>query len=305
MGVAGMGQLETDKAEAGEEPTNASHASLYFDFPFSRLDQIALISSSYFLLKGQALIESPGNETDLTKSGHSMALKFFDGPEALVAKVQQAGLAGSWTQQNGSHQFRSQRGGVLSYWPGTCTVTVQGKSPGKEDLESIFSDELPKNPIVNQECGPSKKVFVVYGHDTSARTQLDAMLRRWGLEPIILDQLPSKGQTIIEKLEDYTEDVGFGVVLATPDDFGYPKDHEDQKAYRARQNVVLELGMLLVKLGRPKVAILLGNQVEMERPSDIQGLIYIAFKNDLQKEAGQLLAKEMAAQGYNIDVKNL
>lgn len=131
------------------------------------------------------------------------------------------------------------------------------------------------------------------------------MLRRWGFDPVILDELPSKGQTIIEKLEDYTEDVGFGVVLATPDDFGYPKDHEDQKAYRARQNVVLELGMLLVKLGRPKVAILLESKVDMERPSDIQGLIYIPFKDDLQKEAGALLAKEMAAQGYVIDVKNL
>lgn len=155
------------------------------------------------------------------------------------------------------------------------------------------------------EPAPNRKIFVVYGHDEQARTQLDAMLRRWGLEPIILDQLPSKGLTIIEKLEDYTEDVGFGVVLATPDDVGYPKAHEDQKAFRARQNVVMELGMLLVKLGRPRVAILLGSQVAMERPSDIQGLIYIPFKDNLQKEAGPLLAKEMAEQGYVIDVKNL
>ena len=29
------------------------------------------------------------------------------------------------------------------------------------------------------------------------------MLRRWGLKPVILDQLPSRGQTIIEKLENY------------------------------------------------------------------------------------------------------
>lgn len=152
---------------------------------------------------------------------------------------------------------------------------------------------------------PSKKVFVVYGHDDRARTQLDAMLRRWGLEPIILDQLPSKGMTIIDKLEDYTEDVGFGVVLATPDDMGHPKDEEDKKTHRARQNVVLELGMLLVKLGRPRVAILLGNQVDMERPSDIQGLIYIPFKDDVQREAGTALAKEMAAQGYNIEVAKL
>lgn len=131
------------------------------------------------------------------------------------------------------------------------------------------------------------------------------MLRRWGLEPVILDQLPSKGQTIIEKLEDFTEDVGFGVVLATPDDIGFPMAHEDQKAFRARQNVVLELGMLLVKLGRPKVAILLGSQEAMERPSDIQGLIYIPFKDNLQKDAGLLLAKEMVSQGYDLDVKNL
>jgi predicted nucleotide-binding protein len=234
-----------------------------------------------------------------------MALKFFDGLEALKAKIEAAGLKGVWAEPNGISQFKSQRGGVLNFWPGKATVAIQGKSPGKEDLEALFSPEPGSIPAPAVQTGPNKKVFVVYGHDEAARTQLDAMLRRWGLEPIILDQLPSKGQTIIEKLEDYTEDVGFSVVLATPDDFGYPKNHEDQKAYRARQNVVLELGMLLIKLGRPRVAILLGNQVEMERPSDIQGLIYIPFRSNLQKEAGPLLAKEMAEQGYNIDVKNL
>lgn len=236
-----------------------------------------------------------------------MARKFYEGVDVLKALIEQAGIKGVWSEANGSHQFRSQRGGVLSYWPGTCTVNVQGKSPGKEELETAVdqspSDSVSARPIVS--VGPSKKVFVVYGHDKPARTQLDSMLRRWGLEPVILDELPSKGQTIIEKLEDYTEDVGFGVVLATPDDLGFPKDHEDQKAFRARQNVVLELGMLLVKLGRPRVAILLGSQVDMERPSDIQGLIYIPFKADLQKETGQLLAKEMAEQGYEIDVKRL
>ena len=148
-----------------------------------------------------------------------------------------AGVNGIWTEPNGNHQFRSQRGGVLNYWESTGTVTIQGKSPGKEDLETAFANgnaQAFAAPVVAPEDGPSKKVFVVYGHDERARTQLDAMLRRWGLEPIILDQLPSKGQTIIEKLEDYTEDVGFGVVLATPDDLGFPKDHEDQKAFRAR-----------------------------------------------------------------------
>lgn len=151
----------------------------------------------------------------------------------------------------------------------------------------------------------NKKVFVVYGHDLDSRHQLEAMLRRWDLDPIILDQLPSEGATLIEKLENYYLNVGFGVVLATPDDEAYPKNKPDQKAYRVRQNVVLELGMLLAHLGRSKVAILLRDQEIMERPSDIQGLIYIPFKSDLAKEAGLLLAKEMSAQGYRIDVKKI
>ena len=32
----------------------------------------------------------------------------------------------------------------------------------------------------------------------------------------------------------------FGVILATPDDEGYRIDRPDEKAFRARQNVVLE-----------------------------------------------------------------
>ena len=150
----------------------------------------------------------------------------------------------------------------------------------KKRLKLCWTAEWRKKlPGSAQKVSPSKKIFVVYGHDRDVRSQLDSMLRRWSLEPVILDELPSKGQTIIEKLEGYTEDIGFGVVLATPDDLGYRKDHENEKAYRARQNVVLELGMLLVKLGRPRVAILLSSQVDMERPSDIQGLIYIPFKS--------------------------
>lgn len=62
--------------------------------------------------------------------------------------------------------------------------------------------------------------------------------------------------------------------------------------------------MLLAKLGRRRVAILLKQQERMERPSDIQGLIYIPFKDDA-KDAAVLLAKEMPAQGYQIDIQKL
>jgi predicted nucleotide-binding protein len=148
-------------------------------------------------------------------------------------------------------QIRLTNGAIVNCFD-NGTVSVQGKNRDVVEKAVGAADILP-----NRGVAPSSKVFVVYGHDQSARDQLEAMLRRWGLDPIIFDQMPSEGATLIEKLENYVGNVGFGVVLATPDDVGYPRSKEDQKAFRARQNVVLELGMLLAHLGRKKVAILL------------------------------------------------
>ena len=200
-------------------------------------------------------------------------------------------------------QFKFRNGSKVNVYD-KGTVTPQGKHI--DDVKALLGMAAPvegKAAIPNT-VGHRKKVFVVYGHDTDARAELEAMLRRWDLEPLILDQLPSEGQTIIEKLEKYTNEAKFCVVLATPDDIGYRDGHEDERAYRARQNVVLELGMMLSTLGRTNVAILLKQQENMERPSDIQGLIYIPFKDSVT-DGALLLAKEMAAQGYQIDVSKL
>jgi predicted nucleotide-binding protein len=150
----------------------------------------------------------------------------------------------------------------------------------------------------------SRKVFVVYGHDEQARDELERLLRKWQLDPLILDQLPSTGKTLIEKLEAFRDSGSYAVVLATPDDEGFPSGQEDKRFFRARQNVVLELGMMLAVLGRERVAILLKDGGQMERPSDIQGLIYIPFKVNVS-EAKVQLAQEMNAVGLTIDVAHL
>ena len=154
---------------------------------------------------------------------------------------------------------------------------VQGKN--QQQVKDILDGKVTTG---------GRKVFVVYGHDEIARTQLEAMLRRWDLDPIILDQQASGGQTIIEKLEEYSADVGYAIVLATPDDEGKAVNEESYK-FRVRQNVVLELGMFLAKLGRNKVAILLKENKNFEKPSDIQGLIYIPFQNKVDEVAINLI----------------
>lgn len=184
-------------------------------------------------------------------------------------------------------------GCIVNCWD-SGKVNCQGKNNAEVDA------------IIHGHCSSdtNRKVFVVYGHDGNARTQLEAMLRRWDLEPIIIDQLVSSGATIIEKLEEHTNEVNFGIVLATPDDIGYAKNNEDKKRYRARQNVVLELGMLLATIGRSKVAILLSQAEDMEKPSDIDGLIYIPFKDNIE-ETKLSLAKEMQSNGYTLDISKL
>ena len=189
--------------------------------------------------------------------------------------------------------LKTQDGCVINIYD-TGTVVVQGKN--KESVERIL-----KEP---SQVTDTRKVFVVYGHDKNSRIQLEAMLRRWDIEPIIIDQLASSGKTIIEKLEEYTGKVNFGIVLATPDDIGYPRNEESKKKYRVRQNVVLEMGMLLARVGRSRVAILLSQAEDMEQPSDIEGLIYIPFKESVE-ETTVSLAKELQMNGYTLDIGKL
>ena len=182
-------------------------------------------------------------------------------------------------------------GGIINCF-NTGKYSIQGKN--QDQIRAVLEGTTP---VAN------KKVFVVYGHDDTAKLQLEALLRRWDLEPIILDQQASAGQTIIEKLEEYGSDVGYAIILATPDDEGKAKTETEYKS-RVRQNVVLELGMFLAKLGREKVAILLKETTNFEKPSDIQGLVYIPFQNRVDEVAINLI-RELARQGYNIDTTKL
>jgi predicted nucleotide-binding protein len=194
-------------------------------------------------------------------------------------------------------QLRLATGQTVSIFD-TGRLLVQGKESGP--IQQLLDEKFSQSA----RASTPRKVFVVYGHDGQAREELENMLRKWGLEPILIDQLPSEGQTIIEKLEKYRGQSDFAVVLATPDDEGHRASKTDEKAFRARQNVVLELGMMLAHLGRARVAILLKNVGNMERPSDIQGLIYIPFVDSV-KEATLQLAKEMNKQGFTLDIGKL
>jgi predicted nucleotide-binding protein len=142
----------------------------------------------------------------------------------------------------------------------------------------------------------NNKVFVVHGQDSGTKETVARFLSKIGLEPIILHEQASKGNTIIEKFEEYA-DVSYAIALLTPDDVGCPSTDIDNLNPRARQNVIFEFGYFIGKLGRKKVSGLLSKGVEI--PSDYSGVLYIPI--DSSEAWKLLLVKELKASGFDID----
>ena len=168
----------------------------------------------------------------------------------------------------------------------------------KSDLLKSEHETVKTRPTAKTKS-ESLNIFIVHGHDDRTKLDVARTIEKLGLNPIILSEQPNQGQTIIEKFELHS-DVGFAVILLTADDLGKTKTDKEEK-YRARQNVIIEMGYFIGKLGRSKVFPLYEDGVEL--PSDLHGILY----NPIDKGGSWKfrLAKELSAAGYTIDANKL
>lgn len=180
---------------------------------------------------------------------------------------------------------------------------VKGIEEALQILDNDFYGELinvPKELPINTD---TRKIFIVHGHDHVAKTELEIFLRELDLDPVVLHREADEGQTIIEKFEKHSN-VGYTFIILTKDDkaiinqskSGDSNDFE----FRARQNVILELGFFVGKLGRNRVCCLL--QKGVTTPSDISGLVYKPFHEHIE-EVKYTLIKELNKAGYPVEVK--
>lgn len=153
-------------------------------------------------------------------------------------------------------------------------------------------------------------VFVVHGHDGTALEQVHAYLRGLGIETVVLSRRPGPAQSLFQKFLTVSKEARFAIVLLTADDFGasrlqYEADGVADKAlqFRARQNVIFELGFFYGFLGWESVFVVYRepNKVfpNFERPSDLDGVIF-----DTIDDTGQwreTLQTKLAEAGFNLE----
>jgi predicted nucleotide-binding protein len=175
---------------------------------------------------------------------------------------------------------------------GIHALTGQLIIPFVRDYKNYVQSKGSTETVLKQPF--SRKIFIVHGHDDGARETVARFVERIGLEAVILHEQANQGRTIIEKVVA-NSDVGFAVVLLTPDDEGCVKGGEPEP--RARQNVLLELGYFIGRLGRDKVCALKRGTLEI--PSDFAGVVWETMdSNGGWKSA---LARELEAAGHSID----
>lgn len=192
---------------------------------------------------------------------------------------------------------------LLKMLPLNYRAFLKGKAATDDFIKfapGYKKESLPPHKSKSSSNHDLTKVFIVHGHDNNAKTTVARLIERLGFKAVILHEQISSGKTIIEKIEQFTN-VGFAVVLYTPDDVGNVKGSSESPRSRARQNVIFEHGYLIGKLGRDRVTALVDDGIEL--PNDISGVVYT--KMDKAEAWRFTLAQELKHAGYDIDLNKL
>jgi predicted nucleotide-binding protein len=163
-----------------------------------------------------------------------------------------------------------------------------------QTLEDIV-DANPEKSSEKPKLVDGGMVFIIHGQDALLKTEVQLLMNRAGVQSVVLHEMPDRGRTIIENLVGETERAGYAIALLTPDDL------TDGGQGRARQNVILEIGYFLGKLGKERLRMIVKEGVEV--PSDLQGILY--EKHDANGAWKMRLLKEMRAVGMFVDLQSV
>jgi len=244
--------------------------------------------------KGKALLAARPLSSDEHGNWKLFARNYLEKAFGLnspnVATVTDVGLYGAFPMNAEEEWWEQHRAEVLT----TQIKRVEGLIELMNTEAQLAAGEAPMAAATTT----GHRIFLVHGHDEALLHETARFLEKLDQEFVVLREQPNLGRTIIEKFEDFA-DVGFAIVHLTPDDRGGEATEAFEKQTpRARQNVILELGYFLGRLGRSRVCALYRPGVSV--PSDYTGVLYVELDD---RGAWKLeLAKELKAAGLAVDM---
>lgn len=156
-------------------------------------------------------------------------------------------------------------------------------------VEADFLLDLIAEALEGYKGGQRPRAFIVHGHDEPSLGELISFLKEdLGFPaPVVLRERASSAQTLIERVEDEGLNVDVVFVLLTPDDKVVTEDGLGF-VFRARQNVLLELGFFLGLLGRGTGRVILLHKQPVELPSDLGGVVTVDITNGVRGQEAML-----------------
>lgn len=192
---------------------------------------------------------------------------------------------------NGEHGYNA----AWNLFHGNMNEAVESFNNTFFKYLSLIIDEIvdanPEKENTKVEKVNGTKVFIIHGHDELLKAQVQLLLSRAGVSNIVLHEQADRGRTIIDKLIEESRDANYAIALLCPDDI------MGDGTQRARQNVIMEIGYFMGKLGKERIRLVKKGDTEI--PSDLQGILYENYD-----EAGawkMKIAKELIAVGIFVD----
>src|SRR5579871_485026 len=164
----------------------------------------------------------------------------------------------------------------------------------QQQTKNRFATEkqVGQNPLIGGPRDP-RTIFLVCGRDRPSTLEVERWLTRMGLKVKMLETETTEGSpTVPEGLERAATGCGTVVVLATADDYGrLAKTSVANMKPRARQNVILELGLFWGSHGRGRTILLLDERLLDDFPSDANSFMTIRFRDSVKETFDALRSK--------------
>lgn len=210
----------------------------------------------------------------------------------------------------------------LDYYADKIIQRIQSFNPSadslkldipKEDISRIASSmaEEKRTPATSSESGRLDSIFIVHGRNATILDEVESYIASIGIKPIVLTKIEGAEKSLFDKFLTWSRDIKYAIVLISADDLGASREQYEipevanhALQFRARQNVILELGFFYGYLGWERVFVMFKAPDKLfpnfEYPSDLLGVVFDSidkegkWKNTIEKrlkEAGFIIKK--------------